>query len=485
MRAIAVSVFLLLSAGYATASDAVSCVQQQLTELGFAPGPADGSLGRRTLAAAELFTTNAGIELPALADATAERWCEAITAFAMTPAAKTISTLDTVGEPPGVLSPEKQQAQWDAYKRAKECLTTPVYAAGAGQEIRMLPPEHFAAVAWTSPFTPTRGSRLCSTLPGAITPPAVISTVTLDERYGERVLAVDQASDWFRRMATFLRYSSDPAAGVLLKQAVLDWAKSDGLGKGIRVSWGHRPVDYQMMTAIVSILAATAEIAPELSADERQVVGPWLNGLVQQVGAGYWKDRQDNKTYMRAYIALLWGLMVGDEQPVQDAIYTYKLAIHDMRPDGSWPIDSQRGGAGLDYNSSATQGVVMIAAALKQARNIDLFEYAVDGRSVHDAVAWVVKTIEDPYTTSPIYALPCPDSGDRWGTIEGPSMSFLNAAGYLRAYAALYPAQPASVVIEGKLARKLGRQSDAIGGAAACQFALEGGTPTFEALQLP
>ena len=485
MRAIALSVMLLLAAGHASAADGVLCVQQQLTALGFAPGPADGALGGRTFAAAELFAANAKLELPKLEEATADRWCSEITAFAQTPAARTLSTLDLVSEPPGVLSADKQQAQWDAYKGAKACLSNSVYAAGTAQEVRKLTPEHFAAVAWTSPFTPTRGSRLCSTLPGATTPPAAISKVKLDERYGERVASVDAASDWFRRMATFLRYSSDPAAATLLKRAVIDWAQSDGLGEGIRVSWGERPVDYQMMTAIASILAATAEIAPEFTAEERQVVGPWLNQLVRQVGASSWKDRQDNKTDMRTYIALLWGLMVGDDQAVQDAIFTYKLAIHDMRPDGSWPIDSQRGGSGLDYNSSATRGVVMIAVALKQARNIDLFDYAVEGRSVHDAVAWVVRTIEDPYTTNPIYAVPCPDSGDRWGTIEGPSMNFINEAGYLRAYAALFPTQPASMVIEGKLSRKIGRQSDAIGGAAACQFALEGGTPTFEALQLP
>src|SRR5581483_11361147 len=99
------------------------------------------------------------------------------------------------------------------------------------------------------------------------------------------------------------------------------------------------------------------------TADERAVVGPWLNDLVKRAAASHWKDRADNKVYMRTYIALLWGLMAGDDKPVQDAIFTYKLAIHDMRPDGSWPIDSQRGGMGLLYNSAAASQVVMIALA--------------------------------------------------------------------------------------------------------------------------
>ena len=355
-----------------------------------------------------------------------------------------------------------------------------------GQPIKVdkLQARHFASVAWVSPFTPVRGAKQCGILAGRIDPPEPIVSVKLDERYGERMANVDRAADWFRRLPTVLRMSDDPVARSLIRMTVIDWARANAFAKGINTSYG--PVDYTIMATIASIVAATGEVAADFTAEERQLVGPWLNGLVTKVAAGFVKDRTDNKTYMRAYIALLWGLIVGDDRPVQAAIFTYKLAIHDMRPDGTWPIDSQRGGMGLDYNSSATRNVVMIAIALKSARNIDLFDYAVDGRSIHDAVAWVIKSIEDPVGMAPIYALPCPDSGDRWGTIAAPSTYFMSEAGYLKAYPALFPDRPASQAIMGPSGRKIAQMSEAVGGAAACQYALVGGEPpTFKPLVMP
>ncbi len=462
----------------------VGCVQQQLTDLGFDPGPVDGALGKRTVNAATLFAANAGLTMETLDKANADAWCDAITAFAATPAAKTISAFDLVSEPAGILSARDTQRQWDAYKRAKECFDMPTIAPDKALKVAKLSAQHFASVPWVSPFTPVRGAKQCAMFAGRIDPPEPILSVKLDERYGERMVNVDRAADWFRRLPTFLRMSDDPVARSLVKIAVLDWAKANAFAKGIVTSYGA--VDYTVMSTIASILAATGEVAPDFTAEERQVVGPWLNRLVATVGNNKYTHRSDNKVYMRAYIALLWGLMVGDDRPVQEAIFTYKLAIHDMRPDGTWPIDSQRGGMGLDYNSSATRGVVMIAVALKSARNIDLFDYAVDGRSIHDAVAWVTKSIEDPVAMAPIYAVPCPDSGDRWGSIAAPSTFFINEAGYLKAYAALFPDRPASAAIMGKPGRTIQQMSEAVGGAAACQFATSGGESLpFKPLVMP
>jgi hypothetical protein len=50
----------------------VSCVQAQLTEMGFAPGPVDGQLGRRTQNAADALAGQAGLSLPALSNARRE-----------------------------------------------------------------------------------------------------------------------------------------------------------------------------------------------------------------------------------------------------------------------------------------------------------------------------------------------------------------------------------------------------------------------------
>ena len=63
--------------------------------------------------------------------------------------------------------------------------------------------------------------------------------------------------------------------------------------KGINVSWDNKPVDWQMMVLINSILTTTAVIADTFDAEERKILGPWLNKLVRKVAKSSWMNRQD------------------------------------------------------------------------------------------------------------------------------------------------------------------------------------------------
>ncbi|RYE09786.1 MAG: hypothetical protein EOP22_08040 [Hyphomicrobiales bacterium] len=82
LRYVIAITFAALSISAVAASDDVMCVQQVLTELGYAPGPADGAIGRRTREASAMFAADTGSRLPALADDNANVWCTDLTAFA-------------------------------------------------------------------------------------------------------------------------------------------------------------------------------------------------------------------------------------------------------------------------------------------------------------------------------------------------------------------------------------------------------------------
>ena len=143
-----------------------------------------------------------------------------------------------------------------------------------------------------------------------------------------------------------------------------------------------------------------------------------------------------------------------------------------MRPDGSFPIDSQRGAMGNNYTYFSTQSLTLIAALLKQKKNIDLFSYEVEGRSIHSAVEHVVQSIKDQSNTNKKYALPC-FSGDRWGSVDNPSHWFEKAAGgALSVYASIFPEKSSSIYIERKYAfeKKSLILSENGGGAPNCQF---------------
>lgn len=464
----------------------VTCVQDHLTKLGFDPGPVDGALGKKTVTAATLFAANAGIAIETLENANSAAWCEALTAFAATPEAKTISRLDLVSEPEGILSQKDQERLWDAYTTVSECMDHPSYGKVLPLQLSRREKAFFTERAWVSPFTNVRGAAQCEVSPGRLNPPAPIPKVTLDEEYGERQFDVDTAAKWFRRLTTYVRYADDPIARTLLKQGILDWAKAGGLGSGIHLSYAKKPVDYQMATAIAAILAATAELAADFSADERAVVGDWLGDLVAQVAASQYQFRTDNKMYMDVYYTVLWGLMIGDDKVIQDAIFAYKLAIHDMRPDGSWPIDSQRSGMGLVYGSASTGHLVATAIALKEARGIDLFSYSVDGRSIHDAVAFIVAAMKDPGGVNSKYAIACGHAGDRWGSIAEPNLFFIDEAGsYLLAYAARFPDRESSAYVVQTLGERGAMDSEKSAGAPACQYALLGGEVDLPPLAMP
>ena len=193
------------------------------------------------------------------------------------------------------------------------------------------------------------------------------------------------------------------------------------------------------MVLINSILTTTATIAENLDEKERKILGPWLNNLIKKVAKSKWKDRQDNKAYQTSYITLIWGLMVNDLNAVQNSIDVVKLAVHDMRPDGSFPIDTQRGGMGIDYNNKSYGYLLMIASLLKDKTGIDLFSYNVDGRSLHNGADFVIKSIKEPSKINSIYAISCPDGGDKFGTIEKPSTYFIEIATNTMVYANKFP----------------------------------------------
>jgi hypothetical protein len=121
-----------------------------------------------------------------------------------------------------------------------------------------------------------------------------------------------------------------------------------------------------------------------------------------------------------------------------------------MRPDGSFPIDSQRSGMGLKYSSDSLGYLVMIAALVRANTGQDLFSYDAGGRSLHNAVDFMVKAIKNPSAVNKIYAIPCPDGGDLWGSITKPSTGFIDMANYLAVYARLFPKSPNAKFIASK-----------------------------------
>ena len=369
--------------------------------------------------------------------------------------------LNVSGQPRGVLSNSQTNRLWTAFETARFCGEHPVYGEGRGYRLKTRSASVFARSEWRFPFYPPARASGAAMVAGS--PPAPVVAIVLDENYGAQNAAVGYAANWFSGASAALLRGASANTKAAIRQTLVDWARAEALKRGIQVSWGNQPVDWQVMTLISSIVTTTAAMAPEFTPEDRALIGPWLNKLVRKVAASRWSARQDNKAYMTAYITLVWAFMVSDKKAAQNAVNVVKLAVHDMRPDGSFPMDSERGGMGVNYSQDSAGYLIMMAALVRVNTGQDLFAYDAGGRTLHNAVDFAVRAIKDPSATNRIYAIPCPNGGDRWGSITNPSRHFITKAGFLGVYAALFPQSPHARYIRSRYGDGSSRTSELFG----------------------
>ena len=452
----------------------MACVQSGLGTLGFVAGPADGLIGPTTSRAAQAYLDAHQAPLPELSKATSGPWCAHLQDIV-----RPMPRFDVTSTPEGVLSKQATQALWNAYKTTNHCKRHPVFGAARALPVRINSADSYSAVPWVNPFPFGPDTwRYCGQRATSAGPEPILR-VRLNEAYGERVGAVDDAITWFSDAASGIRnsrvtedmFGAGPRQIEALKATLIAWAEADAFRKGIRVSWGARPVDWQATVLITAIVTATATIAEDLTPEDRMTLGPWLASLVADVGNSTWRHRSDNHHYFQMYLAMVWGLMVGDDPLVQETIERYKLALHDMRPDGSWPIDSQRSGFGIKYGSDNTGYLIAMGALIKSNTGQDLFSYTVDGRSSRTALDFMVAAFKDPPGVNQRYAIGCPDGGDRWGTPATPKMHFAQKISYPAVFTDYFPDDPHADWIERTFSASRGLTSQVFGPSLSCLLA--------------
>ena len=124
---------------------------------------------------------------------------------------------------------------------------------------------------------------------------------------------------------------------------------------------------------------------------------------------------------------MLWGMLVSDERLIDQARTAYKSALFYMRPDGTFPTEVARGGMGLHYQNLATNVLVTMAAASRSIGE-DWINVEVNGRSLHDAVGWMIRANQD-IALNKQYARSCP--GGSFGTIEEPNLYYRERPGLI------------------------------------------------------
>lgn len=193
------------------------------------------------------------------------------------------------------------------------------------------------------------------------------------DRAAEEAL-VGQLRRWARRRALTKFEREDPASWYVVERTLLPTI----------VAWGLVGRDN-----------------PRVPPETARLVEDWLAGMVARINEHRIRLRSDdisarnNHAYLAASVLMAWGALTGDRGLVETAVAVYRRAIADMRPDGSFPLETARGARALWYQRHAIASLVTIAQ-MAEVQGIDLWSYRVGSRDIHTAVRFLLDGIEDP-----------------------------------------------------------------------------------------
>tara|TARA_B100000963_G_scaffold239268_1_gene209307 strand:+ start:354 stop:1475 length:1122 start_codon:yes stop_codon:yes gene_type:complete len=89
------------------------------------------------------------------------------------------------------------------------------------------------------------------------------------------------------------------------------------------------------------------------------------------------------------------GSWLGDEKLFSVGLKQWEKTISTIRDDGSLPHEAARGSRAMSY-TGLTIGKLMRIAETARQQGIDLYSKEVKGKSIHDAVAFYIRAIENP-----------------------------------------------------------------------------------------
>lgn len=108
----------------------------------------------------------------------------------------------------------------------------------------------------------------------------------------------------------------------------------------------------------------------------------------------------NNHRYLRDLVNIMWGAASGDDERYRKGIARYRVALRQMRADGSLPLETQRGSRALWYQNYAL-GMLVTIAETAALQGHDLYGMNLEGRSLHRAVSFLLEGIERPRIVHP------------------------------------------------------------------------------------
>ena len=136
----------------------------------------------------------------------------------------------------------------------------------------------------------------------------------------------------------------------------------------------------------------------DIPLDQRSRITAWLANAASQ-NITYYKQRDDksdgrnNHRYWAGFTAMAAGIAANRKDLFEWGMNSFKIGAHQIRPDGTLPLEMARRSRALHYHIFAAAPLVTMAE-LASANGVDL--YAVDDNALSRLVRAIVAGIDDP-----------------------------------------------------------------------------------------
>jgi len=277
----------------------------------------------------------------------------------------------------------------------------------------------------------------------------------------------------------------DPAARTALTGNLRRWARGQALTK---LEDRHENTYYSLERTLLPTIVAYSLVRsdPQWNREEQKQVERWLNRLVRLRGIKRPPETEgpvslmNNHRYLSDAVDMAWGALRGNHALFQQGIESFLIALAQMRADGSLPLETERGAKALWYQRQAIASLVTIAE-MAAVQGYDLYGLTVGERSLHRAVDFLARALEQPELVLP-YARANQKPGE-FANYLVQDRSFMRRRGHqrhymawLEPYRARFPERDATRALVRLLAQYEARPrpmvDDFSGGNMTCFFAL-------------
>lgn len=205
---------------------------------------------------------------------------------------------------------------------------------------------------------------------------------------------------------------------------------------------------------------------PAATPEDRALIDGWLGRAARYTDA---HPGENNAGAFRGANDMLLGAMSGDRARYQKGMEQgFLRQLRAMRPDGSFPLESDRGVKALE-NSSRNVALLVYAAQIGLSQGVDLYATEVDGKSLTDAVNFLIRASDDNALVD-VYASADRNPGDAGPFRPNAQVTpFGNSArGWIKLYTDRFPGTETSRALLARVELPRRIQADTVGGGVTC-----------------